>query len=68
MELKHSNELPYRMSWPIYYQENRQSGQSAAGKSVRGIVAKKWEPRNPVPGPFSAQIWKFEARLGKFLT
>ena len=21
-------------------------------------VGKKWEPRNPVPGPFSAKIWK----------
>ena len=28
-------------------------------------VAKKWEPGNPVPGPFSAQIRKVEARLGK---
>ena len=23
-----------------------------------GIVGKKWEPRNPVPGPFSAKIRK----------
>ena len=29
------------------------------------IVAKKWEPRNPVPSRFSAQIRKVEARLGK---
>ena len=29
------------------------------------IIAKKWEPRNPIPGPFSAQIRKVEARLGK---
>ena len=27
-------------------------------------VAKKCEPRNPVPGPFSAQIRKVEVRLG----
>ena len=32
---------------------------------VRSIVAKKWEPRNPVPSRFSAQIRKVEARLGK---
>merc|ERR1712212_246878 len=25
---------------------------------VAGIVGKKWEPRNPVPGPFSAKIRK----------
>ena len=30
-----------------------------------GIVAKKWEPRNPVPSRFSGQIRKVEARLGK---
>ena len=29
------------------------------------IVAKKWEPRNPVPSCFSAQIRKVEALLGK---
>ena len=29
------------------------------------IFAKKREPKNPVPGPFSAQIRKVEARLGK---
>ena len=29
------------------------------------IVAKKWEPRNPVPSRFSGQIRKVEARLGK---
>ena len=29
------------------------------------IVAKKWEPRIPVPSRFSAQIRKVEARLGK---
>ena len=28
------------------------------------IVAKKWEPRNPVPSRFSGQI-RIEARLGK---
>ena len=32
---------------------------------VSPIVAKKWEPRNPVPSRFSAQIRKVEARLGK---
>ena len=25
-----------------------------------GIVGKKWEPRNPVPGPFSAKIRKVD--------
>ena len=29
------------------------------------IVAKKWEPRNPVPSRFSGQIRKVEARLVK---
>ena len=32
---------------------------------VLTIVAKKWEPRNPFPSRFSAQIRKVEARLGK---
>ena len=32
---------------------------------VECIVAKKWEPRNPVPSRFSAQIRKVEAGLGK---
>jgi len=32
---------------------------------LKSIVAKKWEPRNPVPSRFSAQIRKVEARLGK---
>ena len=27
-------------------------------KSPKSIVGKKWEPRNPVPGPFSAKIRK----------
>ena len=35
------------------------------GLSVRGIVAKKWEPGNLVPSRFSGQIRKVEARLGK---
>ena len=26
-------------------------------------VGKKWEPRNPVPGPFSAKIWKVNENL-----
>ena len=34
-------------------------------KIITCIVAKKWKPRNPVPGPFSAKIRKVEARLGK---
>ena len=29
------------------------------------IVAKKWEPRNPVPGPFSDKIRKVVPRLDK---
>ena len=32
---------------------------------LASIVAKKWEPRNPVPSRFSGQIRKVEARLGK---
>ena len=32
---------------------------------LMGIVAKKWEPRNPVPSRFSGQIRKVEARSGK---
>ena len=31
---------------------------SLDGDVDTGIVGKKWEPRNPVPGPFSAKIRK----------
>ena len=33
---------------------------------IKSIIAKKWDPGILDPGPFSAQIRKVEARLGKF--
>ena len=35
------------------------------GLGVGALVAKKWDPGIQDPGPFSAQIRKVEARLGK---
>ena len=31
---------------------------TGSAEDVLDIVGKKWEPRNPVPGPFSAKIRK----------
>ena len=46
--------------------ENFQPAQSASiSTHTTTIVAKKWEPGNLVPSPFSGQIRKVEARLGK---
>ena len=41
------------------------SGQTPHKPPVEAIVAKKWEPGNLVPSPFSGQFRKVEARLGK---
>ena len=45
---------------------NTNTNEEQSGWSVGCIVAKKWEPGNPVPSRFSGQISKIEARLGKF--
>ena len=37
----------------------------ACGTQLGGIVAKKWDPGILDPVPFSGQIRKVEARLGK---
>ena len=51
---------------PISQRRNpREGGKILLWLRPRSIVAKKWDPGILDPGPFSAQIRKVEARLGK---